>query len=150
MANPRRRGGGAPEPTLAAQIECVGRETGRIVRLGGVDDGALETLYRRAWLTAYPSFGEGYGLPVAESLARGKVCLAADVEGVREAGAGLIDVIDPTSPQSVVERVTAYLADPARIAAREDEIRRRYRTTGWRDTAATIRATLESAALRRR
>lgn len=141
-------GSGAPDRRLAAQIARSNREADRIVRLGGVSDGALERLYRGAWLTIYPSLGEGYGLPVAEALARGKVCLAANVEGVREAGAGLIDVIDARAPSSIVEQVCVYLADPSRLVAREAEIRRRYRVTGWDDTARTVRSALEAAAAR--
>ena len=42
-------------------------EGGRILRLGSVDDASLELLYRGAWITANPSLGQGYGLPVAEA-----------------------------------------------------------------------------------
>jgi glycosyltransferase involved in cell wall biosynthesis len=43
----------------------------RIRRLGYVDEGVLVALYRRARAVAYPSRGEGFGLPVLEALACG-------------------------------------------------------------------------------
>ena len=136
-------GGGAPAAPLAALMarqELVG---GRVIWLGSVDDDSLEELYRCAWLTIYPSLGEGYGLPVAEALSRGKVCLAAMSGGIREVSADLIDSIDPLEPRSVVARVKMYLSEPSRLAAREAEIRRRYRSTTWSETARTVRAVLE-------
>ncbi len=43
----------------------------RIKRLGFVDDDVLPALLRRARAVAYPSRGEGFGLPVLEAMACG-------------------------------------------------------------------------------
>jgi glycosyltransferase involved in cell wall biosynthesis len=43
----------------------------RIRRLGFVDDAVLPALYRQARAVAYPSRGEGFGLPVLEAMACG-------------------------------------------------------------------------------
>jgi glycosyltransferase involved in cell wall biosynthesis len=136
-------GGGALDDRLAGMTERDRAEGGRVIWLGGVDDSSLEALYRGAWMTAYPSLGEGYGLPVAEALAHGKICLAATSGGIAEVGADLIDAVDPHDPQSVMERVSFYAANPQRLAAREAEIADRYRPTGWTDVARAIRRVLE-------
>jgi glycosyltransferase involved in cell wall biosynthesis len=136
-------GGGAPSGELASEMALEVAEGGRIVRLTDVDDRDLETLYRHAWMTAYPSLGEGYGLPVAEALSRGKVCLASDRGAIGEAGAGLIDVIDPSDPASVVAKIGEYLEDPGRLAAREAEISALYRPTNWSQTARAVRSVIE-------
>jgi glycosyltransferase involved in cell wall biosynthesis len=136
-------GGGAPDGLLASMMERQKAEGDRIVWLGSVDDASLEALYRCAWMTAYPSLGEGYGLPVAEALGRGKVCLAAPSGGIAEISADLIDVIDPLEPRSVADKVNSYLADPMRLAAREADIRHRYRSTSWPEAARAIRSELE-------
>jgi len=141
-------GGGVRDKRLAAMADCDAAEGGRVIWLGSVDDGSLEALYRGAWMTAYPSLGEGYGLPVAEALARGKICLAAPSGGIAEVSADLIDIIDPHDPQSVVDRVSFYAANPSELAAREAAIAGRYRTTGWSDVADAIRRVLEETVQR--
>jgi len=135
-------GSGAPDAYLADMMARQ-NEGGRVIGLGSVDDSSLEALYRGAWMTAYPSLGEGYGLSVAEALSRGKVCLAAPSGGIREISADLIDFIDPLDARSVADKVASYIADPARLAAREAEIRQRYRVTSWAETARGVRAVLE-------
>ena len=138
-------GGGAPDAHLAVTLERARAAGDRVIRLSDIDDGALDSLYRHAWLTAYPSLGEGYGLPVAEALGKGKVCLSSDRGGLREIAPGLVDPIDPDDPQSVVDRVSRYLDNPKDVAAREAEIRSRFRSTAWPDTAAAVRMLLEKA-----
>jgi glycosyltransferase involved in cell wall biosynthesis len=121
---------------------------GRVIWLGSLNDCSLELVYRHAWLAAYPSLGEGYGLPVAEALSRGKVCLAAPSGGIREISDDLIDFIDPHDARSVADQIISYLVDPGRLAAREREIIDRYRPTGWPEVAGSIRSILEETVRR--
>ncbi|MEO5961239.1 MAG: glycosyltransferase, partial [Opitutaceae bacterium] len=44
---------------------------------GPVSDAALESAYAACTFTVYPSLCEGFGLPVIESLARGKPCICS-------------------------------------------------------------------------
>jgi glycosyltransferase involved in cell wall biosynthesis len=136
-------GGGAPDPALAAMLQSGQAEAGRIIRLTDIDDDGLAVLYRHAWMTAYPSLAEGYGIPVAEALSHGKICLAAPSGGIREIDNKLIDFIDPADPDSVADAVKAYLRDDDRRRKREAEIKENYNPTDWSETASVVRSVLE-------
>jgi glycosyltransferase involved in cell wall biosynthesis len=138
-------GGGAPDAALGEVLARAAKHGVPVIRLDGVDDAALETLYDNAWITLYPSLGEGYGMPVAEALARGKVCLATQCGGLADVAPDLIDAIDPQNPNILVERIVSYHKDPKRLAAREAQVRARYRPTQWADTARCVRLLLEQA-----
>jgi glycosyltransferase involved in cell wall biosynthesis len=112
-----------------------------ILMLDSVTDPELEWLYRHCQMTIYPSLYEGWGLPIAESLAHGKVCIASDASAMPEVAGGLIDYFSPFSADDLLARLIASL-DPARLAQKEAEIRRAYRQTSWNDTYADLLRTI--------
>jgi glycosyltransferase involved in cell wall biosynthesis len=136
-------GGGAPDAATAESLAQPQNFGHRVVRLTGVSDGDLEVLYRHAWLTLYPSLGEGYGLPVAEALARGKVCLATTCGGLAEIAPDLVDVIDAHDPEALAGKLATYLDHPESLRQKEDAIRAKYQPTRWLDTARCVRGMLE-------
>jgi len=142
-------GGGGPDPMLADLLARPTSYGDRIVQLPDVDDAALEDLYANAWITLYPSLGEGYGLPVAEALARGKACLTTRCGGIGEVSTDLTDLISPSDPEELAERVARYLENPIELAGREEQIRKHFRPTRWNETARAVRKVLEDSTLRR-
>ena len=136
-------GGGAPDPVLSELLVAEKAEGGRIIRISGIDDNGLEVLYEYAWMAAYPSLAEGYGIPVAEALSHGKICLAAPTGGIREIDENLIDFIDPLDPESIAAKVKIYLRDEGRQLSREAEIKQNYHSTDWSETASVVCSVLE-------
>lgn len=106
--------------------------------LNHVSDGDLARLYQHAYFTAYPSLYEGWGLPVAESLAYGKFCLASDAASIPEVGGDLIEYVDPWNVPRWAERLRWYIEHPEEVRAREEAIRAAYRPASWKATGATI------------
>lgn len=111
--------------------------------LHGVRDPELEWYYRSCVATIYPSKHEGWGLPVAESLAHGKLCLASRAASIPEIDAELPEFFAPHDAARLATLVARAIADPEWLAAREAEIRRRFRPTSWSDTAAAVLAALD-------
>ena len=74
----------------------------------GLSDEAIEYLYQNAYLVAFPSFTEGFGLPIVESLERGTPVIAADVPILREVGKDYCEYFDPkdfTALKETIERL---------------------------------------------
>lgn len=106
--------------------------------LDRVTDADLAHLYAGASFTVYPSLYEGWGLPVAESLAYGKLCLASNAASIPEIGGDLVEYLDPLNENAWSEALTRYIRDPAAVAARETEIRSRYKVRTWSQTADEV------------
>ncbi len=76
--------------------------------MSDIKDEELSLLYEKSYFTVYPSWYEGWGLPVAESLAHGKFCLAANGTSLREAGGEFAEYLDPYDIPAWSERLLYY------------------------------------------
>lgn len=54
-----------------------------------LNDASLDMLYKRAIMLAFPSYDEGFGLPIVEALVRGTPVIAADMPVMCEVGGDL-------------------------------------------------------------
>ena len=112
-----------------------------------VSDEELARFYAHADFTVYPSRYEGWGLPVSESLAFGKVPFVADNSSLREAGHDLAVYFTSDDLDSFVRVLELRALDPDRRAA--DEQRIAADTTPpitWPQVAQTMRAAIDQAA----
>ena len=94
-------------------------------------DADLNWLYRNCLFTVMPSVYEGWGLPVSESLAQGKYCVASSSSSLPEAGQGLLDHIDPLDLPAWVAEIDRMSRDAAYREARHAKIRDLYRPPTW-------------------
>ncbi len=120
------------------QLKACDYLDGRIALLHDVTDPELDVLYRRCLLTMSPSFDEGWGLPVGESLAYGKVCIASAVGGIPEVGGRFVDYVDPYNAYSGLEQLLRYLDDPKLRRRRETTIARHFELRSWQQFAGDV------------
>jgi hypothetical protein len=110
-----------------------------LVRLmPNVDDDLLGWLYTNCRFTLFPSLTEGFGLPVAESLAAGKVAIASNTTAIPEAGQGFALSIDPHDENAWFSIVGRLMQDDEEIGRIETAIRAGFRVVSWKDTAADV------------
>jgi glycosyltransferase involved in cell wall biosynthesis len=98
-------------------------------------DEELDYLYRNCLFTVYPSLYEGWGLPIAESLAYGKVCLPSETSSMKEIAGPILEYFNPNDPMALLTLLQKYLKPTNRVAA-EKIIREKYRVTTWEQTAS--------------
>jgi glycosyltransferase involved in cell wall biosynthesis len=113
------------------------QRAGRPVRvLRRVPEPTLWAAYRLATVTVFPSLAEGFGLPVAESLACGTPVITSGFGSMAElaAGGGVIEV-DPRDAASVQAALALLLSDRPRLEALRGEALRR-RWPSWDSYAA--------------
>lgn len=121
-----------------------------ITHLSEVCDKELAWYYKHCLFTVYPSFYEGWGLPISESLQSGKYCIASSHESMQEAGGDLVDYFDPFDYKACLDLIHRAITQPEYVKAREEEIRRRYVPTSWAVTAQQICAAVDRVSGRTR
>ncbi len=110
----------------------------KIVILNGLNDTEVSALYRACLFTVFPSTSEGYGLPVAESLSYGKLCISSNLPVVRSHAGDLAWYFDPASRQDAFAQITRILLHPEKRIAAEARIQTEYRPVSWAKTAQSI------------
>jgi glycosyltransferase involved in cell wall biosynthesis len=110
--------------------------------ISGVSDLALAGLTARCLFTVYNSFHEGWGLPVSESLAAGKLCVVPAHSGLLESGAPGAVFFPPGDLPALVETLARLATDPAHRAALEARIDRAAAMREWPVAAAEALARL--------
>lgn len=74
----------------------------------------LPALYAGALLSVYPSLFEGFGLPVAESLAQGTPVITSNRSSLPEAGGAGALTVDPEDGAALGSAITQLLESPAK------------------------------------
>jgi glycosyltransferase involved in cell wall biosynthesis len=126
-------GGWATEfDAMMARLTSAGRP---VRRRTAISDEELWGTVRSARFSVFVSLHEGFGLPVAESLACGTPCLTSDTGSTREiADGGGAVTVDPMDDEAIANEMRRLLTDDDLVSAlREQALRRPPRT--WDDYA---------------
>ena len=133
--------------SLRAQIAVSGLDT-RIAVTGAVDDATLAGLYREADLFVMPSLFEGYGMVLAEAMARGLpiVCTTGGAAADTAPDTTALKV-PPGNVAALVEALDLVLTDAARRHAMANAAwSASQQLPGWNDTARVIAQVLKKVA----
>ncbi len=121
--------------TLRAQGRAVSVET-------GISESELSAAFRGAHCTVFASLHEGYGLPVAESLAYGVPAITSRYGSTAEIGRdGGVELVDPRDDDDIARALRIMLTDDARHAELLAQIVRRPQRS-WQEYADELWAAL--------
>lgn len=129
---------------LIEQIEEANYLDGRIHILFGLSDEELADLYDRCLFTAFPSFVEGWGLPVGESLAHGKLCVASSASAIPEVGGDQVIYVDPFDIEDGYATIAGLVTDPDRIRRLETRLRASFKPRTWTDVGKDFFLSVET------
>ncbi len=118
---------------LMDQIESSRNLDGRLHIMFGLFDEELATLYDRCLFTVFPSFVEGWGLPVGESLAHGKVCVASSTTSIPEVGGESVVYVDPFNLESGYNTISGLVNNPVLLAQLESKLKTSFVARTWED-----------------
>ncbi len=83
----------------------------RIVELGYVSGDAKAKLYRTAHALAFPSLGEGFGIPILEAMSVGLPVLTSNCSAMPEVAGDAALLVDPHDSGDITEGLQRIIAD---------------------------------------
>ncbi len=117
---------------------------GDIVILNGVTDAQLVWLYENCRFTVYPSVYEGWGMPIAESLVYGKVCISSNTSSMPEIAGDLIDYFAPFDAQTCLDQIVKYSSDKE-LLTKQSQIKAMYKSQTWHSTYLQIHNAIDKS-----
>ena len=111
---------------------------GLVEERGELPDAEVAGLLRGARALLFPSFAEGYGLPLAESLACGVPAICSDLPALREVGGTVPEYLDPLDGAGWRRAILNY-AEAGSNAHRAQLVRmRHWQAPNWDDHFAEV------------
>ena len=115
-------------------LELLDRSKGlapSVIEVASLGDAGMAALLKGAAALLAPSFVEGYGLPIAESLALGTPVIASDTDAHREAGGPFAEYLDPLDGPGWMKALDDYLQPGSSRRQARLEIMRKYKPENW-------------------
>ena len=103
-----------------------------------ISDDLLVGLMRGCLFTVFPSFYEGWGLPVGESYFRGKVCVSSNTSSLPEVNPFPELMFDPYDHQEAFEKILSLISAPSDLMRYEAEIPKVFRPQTWSQFFETL------------
>ena len=120
---------------LMDQLSSTRMLGGQIVILHGLSDAELAVLYEKALFTTFPSFVEGWGLPVGEGLIHGRPCLASNASSIPEVAGAFADYCDPNNLDDCLKAYERLILDDDYREQRATHIQQKFTPRTWNDVA---------------
>jgi len=98
-------------PDIAPHVAAV-KAPGRVQRVGYIDLPLVHAYLGGALFVAYPSLGEGFGLPVLEAMSCGAAVLTTPRLALPEVGGDAVEYSETDAP-ALTHGILALAADPA-------------------------------------
>ena len=121
-------------PRVLEEVRRSGVED-RILLTKFVDDDFLPTLYNACELFVFPSFYEGFGLPVIEAMACNRPVVCSSATALPEVAEGAALLFEPHSTAQQMRAMRDVLLDEELRSRMEKKSRQRAKAFDWRETA---------------
>jgi alpha-1,2-rhamnosyltransferase len=120
---------------LLARVRNHAELNKRLFMFNDLSDTSLEHAYSHASALVFPSWVEGFGLPLVEAMQRGLPAMGSDIPIFREIGGEFMAYFDLEEPQSLADLVTEFERTGQFPAVRNVAD---WQWIGWREASAQL------------
>ncbi len=121
---------------------------GLVTEAGSLPDPDVAALLAGSRALLFPSFAEGYGLPLAEALAAGAPAICSDLPALREVGGDVPEYLDPLDGAGWRRMVLDYATPDSRARSAQLTRMRAWTAPGWDDHFEAVDGLLARVAAR--
>lgn len=107
-------------------------------------DEELSWFYDNALMSVQPSFAEGWGMPIAESIARGVPCASSNTTSMVEIAEGYVEHFCPASSDECLS-ILLEMLEPDRLESLREKCKR-YTQTTWDESFGQVRGYMKEVA----
>jgi glycosyltransferase involved in cell wall biosynthesis len=111
---------------------------GKVIFPGFISENHKFAVLAGARVFVFPSFYEGFGIPILEAFAAGVPVVASDILPHREIAEGVALFFDPDNPGELAEKMGLILRDEKKRQELIDLGKERVKKFSWRDSAEKI------------
>jgi glycosyltransferase involved in cell wall biosynthesis len=112
-----------------------------------VNSDDLPSLYCGASLFIFPSYYEGFGLPILEAMACGVPVITSNRYSMPEVAGDAAELVDPDNPEQIAEAIRRILTDPALWRDMAERGLQRVTLFSWHKAASQVLSVCEAAAV---
>ena len=106
---------------------------GAVLETSDVQDEELLPMLAGARALLFPTFAEGWGMPVVEALSLGTPVICSDIPALRESGQGVPDYINPLDGRRWMDTIVDYCRNDSPLRRAQLERIKSYRPPSWED-----------------
>ena len=107
----------------------------RLFMFNRINDKSLEYAYANARALVFPSYVEGFGLPLVEAMQRGLPAMASDIPVFREIGGEFMAYFDLDEPQTLADKIMQFESSNVFPAGRSVT---EWQWIGWREASQQL------------
>jgi glycosyltransferase involved in cell wall biosynthesis len=116
----------------------------RIIFTGRISELELADLYSGAFLLLFPSFYEGFGLPIAEAFASGTPVITSNVTSMPEIAGDAALLVNPNAIDEIISAINQLYESPQLRTTLIERGRDRAKSFSWDAVAEKVRAAVHS------
>ena len=106
--------------------------------LNNLTDEELKNLYKNSKFCLFPSFYEGFGLPVAEALSFGKFTLCSNISSLKEVGGDMLIYVNSFDYKIWYSKIINLMEDSKKLSFIENKIKNHFVVRTWNHVCKDI------------